>query len=270
MIVQLTTPLLELWRIDGQFSNQPHTHEAEYQITVPLQGNCHFKLEHKEFSLGSGRALVQHPGERHSFEADSLSGLIIIKIRQEAWRGSESAPGFARGVRQSFDSLQLSGYYRTWIDALMRSDPCDRLIREQTEAQVIAYLSAMMTGNTMSASLSERTTNIGKDRYLDQVLDYIHSHFRETVSIDAMAGIAAQSRYHFIRSFKAATGDTPYHYVLKLRMKEAMRLLRTTRASVTDIALSLGYSSTSPFYRAFAGIYGVRPEQCRGESGQVH
>ncbi|MFC0211725.1 helix-turn-helix domain-containing protein [Paenibacillus chartarius] len=267
MIVQIATPMLELWRIDGEFSNHPHAHDAEYQITVPVRGDCQFTLENKQYLLHDGAALVQHPGERHFFEARTLSGLIIFKIRREGMGGSHPGSEAEWAVKQQFDPMQLMQYFRIWTDTLMRSDPYDRLIQEQTESQVIEYVTSVMTG-TGSLSLSHPSSLAAathKDVHLRQVLDYIHSHYREELSVDMLAGIAAQSRYHFIRYFKSATGETPYQYVLKLRMKEAMHRLRTSHASVIDIALSLGYSSASPFYRAFAKTYGVHPEQCRGK-----
>jgi len=269
MIVQITTPLIELWRIDGEFSNQPHVHESEYQVTVPIRGHCHFTLENKNYRLRDGGALIQHPGERHSFLADSMSGLIIFKIRREGMGGSAQRPGFEWEARQQFDPMQLSRHVRNWTDMLLGSDPCDRLIQDQAETQVIAYLTAAMTGNSLPPRphpFSSRTSAAGKDPYMDRVLDFIHTHYREAITIDTLAGIAAQSRYHFIRSFKTSTGETPYRYVLKLRMQEALQLLRTSRLSVTEIALSLGYSSASPFYRAFINAYGLSPEQCRDQA----
>ncbi len=265
MIVQITTPMLELWRIDGAFSNQPHAHDSEYQITVPVQGHCHFTQENKDYRLSDGGALVQHPGERHSFKAGSLSRLIIFKIRREGFACTELRTESEWEARQMFDPLQLSRYFRQWTDTLLGCDPRDRLIQEQTEMQVMTYLSAVMTGSghPVLSQPKSRMRVAGSDRHLHRVLDYIHGHYREEISVDTLAGIAAQSRYHFIRFFKAAIGETPYQYVLKLKMKEAVRLLRTTRSSVTEIALSLGYSSTSSFYRAFANAYGESPEQCR-------
>jgi AraC-like DNA-binding protein len=267
MIVQITTPLIELWRIDGEFTNQPHAHDSEYQITMPVHGNCQFTQENKEYWLNGGEALIQHPGEHHSFTAADTTELLIFKIRQEGMGSSKLGPTVEWQVKQQFDPMQLNRYFCNWTTALMGSDPCDRLIREQTEIQVIEYLTATMNGSKLPSLCYSASTksDTGKDHHLHQVLDYIHSHYREDISVDTLAGIAMQSRYHFIRLFKSATGETPYQYVLKLRMKEAMHLLRNTRTSVTDIALSLGYSSTSPFYRAFAKTYGVRPEQCRSK-----
>ncbi len=101
------------------------------------------------------------------------------------------------------------------------------------------------------------------DGHLHRVLDYIHAHYIDQVSIDELAAVALQSRFHFIRSFKSLTGMTPYQYVLRLRMEEARKQLRYSSVTITEISFGLGFSSTSQFYRVFMKSTGVTPEQYR-------
>ena len=42
------------------------------------------------------------------------------------------------------------------------------------------------------------------------------------------------SPYHFLRSFKAATGVTPHQWLLRARLRDAAGQLATTKAPVTE------------------------------------
>lgn len=265
--MQVTTPRLELWRIDGPFTNVPHAHDDDYQITVPMYGICHFTLENRNYRLADGGGLVQHPKERHVFEIGKADGVYIFKAGQEGLREFARRDSLELDLKQQFDRTQLAGRFRGWMDALLAHDPEDELAQEEIESEVFAYLCGAMSGNHREAGDSwtngDRAGTSGADCYMMQALDYVHAHYADTITVEELAAIAMQSRFHFIRSFKAAFGATPYQYVIRLRIEEAKRLLRRTDRSVTDIGLGLGFASVSAFHRAFAKAVGRSPEQYR-------
>ncbi len=71
------------------------------------------------------------------------------------------------------------------------------------------------------------------------------------------------SRYHFLRTFKALTGVTPHHWLLRARLRDAARRLATTAAPVTAIALDVGFEDLSNFIRSFRAEFGVSPSRYR-------
>ncbi|GMK41894.1 hypothetical protein PCCS19_49530 [Paenibacillus sp. CCS19] len=266
MIVQITTPRMELWRIDGPFSNVPHIHEEDFQITVPLYGSFEFIQENRSYRLAEGSGLVQHPCERHVFEINEQAGVAIFKVRQSGLQTFARSESLELDLWQQFDPSQLTGHFRQWIGALMTSDPNNRLAQDETEEQVFTYLCDALTGNHRAGSGSSAQAYIaatGADAYMVQVLDFMHAHYTDAITIEDLASIAKQSRFHFIRSFKSSFGVTPYQYVLRLRIDEAKRLLTVSDRSITDIAMRLGFSSGSAFYRAFVKSVGVTPEYYR-------
>jgi len=270
MIFRISTPRMELWRIDGPFSNDPHQHEDEYQITVPMYGTFRFTQENRDYQLAAGGGLVQHPRERHVFEIEGEAGVLIFKVRQESLREFARRDSLELDLRQHFDPALLAGRFRQWVRRLLAYDPVDPLAQEEAESTVMSYLCDALSGNHRiagAAGSGRRAAASGSGGFLAQVADYIHAHYTDPVSIDELAAIAMQSRYHFIRTFKAAFGVTPYQYVLRLRIDEAKRLLRRSGRSVTDIGVSLGFSGGSAFYRAFLKTVGDTPEHYRQAGG---
>ena len=100
-------------------------------------------------------------------------------------------------------------------------------------------------------------------RRLDRVTDYIEANLSADLSIEALARVAALSRYHFIRAFKATTGLTPHSFVLAMRMQRARALLAATDLPVGAVARQVGYADAHSFRRAFLRHFGRAPGQAR-------
>ena len=77
-------------------------------------------------------------------------------------------------------------------------------------------------------------------------------------SCTRLAEMAGMSRWHYIKSFKAAFGQTPYHYLSMIRIDRAKQLLRTTFHSLDTIATAVGFDSCSSMSRCFNTIEGAR------------
>ncbi|TNJ64998.1 AraC family transcriptional regulator [Paenibacillus hemerocallicola] len=261
MNIRIETPKMELWRIENEFSNVPHSHEGQVQLTVPIHGTCHFTHERREYRLGEGCAVVQHPREEHHFRLGDNAGVIIIQL--QAGSLAEEVRQEELSFRQYVNPREIQSRFRDWIGLLLSRDPSDQLSLQETEAMVVGYLHGALKGSFQPDGGGPMRRPAIADVHLSRVIDYIHANFRSPLTIDEMAAMALQSRYHFIRSFKSATGMSPYQYVLHTRIEEAKRKLRTTRMSVTDISLELGFSSTSQLHRAFMNAVGTSPEQYR-------
>ncbi|WP_010271949.1 helix-turn-helix domain-containing protein [Paenibacillus senegalensis] len=267
MIIQVSTPHLELWQIEGEFSNQPHFHENEFQITIPIVGECQFTLGSRHYTLEDGGGIVQHPKERHFFEIGSQSGVFILKVNQHSIKELIGKDDVEFAVLQKFDPRLLRDKFRSWTNALLACSKADRIAQDELESQVLFYLLRALAGNHQNRFHSSwRIPELCLDPHMATVLEYIRENFRNEIQIDELAATALQSRYHFIRSFKAMIGVTPYQYVLQLRMEEAKRLLKRSAQSVTEIGFSVGFSSVSQFQRAFVKMVGMTPTQYRNLS----
>ena len=96
-----------------------------------------------------------------------------------------------------------------------------------------------------------------------RVLRQLTSRSAEPHSLADLARSAGLSPYHFLRTFKRVTGITPHQWLLRTRLREAALRLSTTRQSVTDIALDVGFEDLSNFMRSFRAEFGVSPRRYR-------
>jgi AraC family transcriptional regulator len=99
---------------------------------------------------------------------------------------------------------------------------------------------------------------------VDVVAEYTRAHLADVITLDGLAGAVNLSPYHFARSFRATTGMTPHAFVTEHRLMIARDRLLRGDASVTGIALSVGFSNISHFRRLFRRRYGLTPAGLRG------
>jgi AraC family transcriptional regulator len=95
------------------------------------------------------------------------------------------------------------------------------------------------------------------------VLDFLKTHLAETVSLAALAEIAGLNPFHFARAFKRTFGLPPHRFHLDQRISRAKSMLARPALSVTEIAIELGFATTSSFSCAFRKIAGVSPTAYR-------
>ncbi|MCF2434887.1 helix-turn-helix transcriptional regulator [Streptomyces thinghirensis] len=83
------------------------------------------------------------------------------------------------------------------------------------------------------------------------------------LDLDAVAAHAGYSRYHFLRAFKEAYGETPGQYLTRRRIERAEDMLRTANLSVTEICHLVGFSSLGTFSTRFKAWTGLTPSEYR-------
>ncbi len=71
------------------------------------------------------------------------------------------------------------------------------------------------------------------------------------------------SKYHFIRSFAAAYGETPMRYLSRRRIERAQDLLRAANLTVTEVCMLVGFSSLGSFSSRFREVTGESPSAYR-------
>jgi AraC family transcriptional regulator len=98
---------------------------------------------------------------------------------------------------------------------------------------------------------------------LNRVLDHLARHLDDELGVAELAQAASFSPYHFHRMFRGVTGETVAGLVRRLRLERAGRALRTSDASVIEIALAAGYGSPEAFTRAFQQAFGLAPSDYR-------
>lgn len=104
---------------------------------------------------------------------------------------------------------------------------------------------------------------------LSRALRHIETNAAETLTLDALAAEAAMSKYHFLRVFRQCLGQTPYDYLLGLRLRRAALMLATSDQAIAGIAYDAGFGDLSGFNHRFRRSFGKTPRAWR-EQHSLH
>lgn len=99
--------------------------------------------------------------------------------------------------------------------------------------------------------------------HLRRARDHIDRHFAEPIELGQLARIAGMSRHHFVRSFGSVYGEPPMRYATRRRIERAQDLLRSANLTVTEVCMSVGYSSVGSFSTRFRELTGESPRAYR-------
>ena len=82
-------------------------------------------------------------------------------------------------------------------------------------------------------------------------------------TVEEMATIVGLGSTAFTEKVKAFSGFSPLNYLINIRISEAIKQMKTTQKSLTDIALEMGFYSSQHFSTTFKKLTGYTPGQYR-------
>ncbi len=99
---------------------------------------------------------------------------------------------------------------------------------------------------------------------IKRVINFIHSHLDDDLSVEELAVVAGFSKHHFHRQFTAYSGIPVARLVQLMRLKRASYQLAFNRLyAITDIAMDARYENSESFSRAFRKTFGQSPSEFR-------
>lgn len=106
-------------------------------------------------------------------------------------------------------------------------------------------------------------TFVLRDPHLLRAIQAMHANLDSDWSLEALAETAGLSRAAFAQRFKRLAGDTPAHYLARIRIQRAMDMLRSTEENLESIAERVGYRDPFVFSKAFKRLQGASPRDYR-------
>ena len=103
------------------------------------------------------------------------------------------------------------------------------------------------------------------DKQIRSLQEWLFKNFSQSITVDKLASRARMSPRSFMRRFKAATGETPIHYVQRLRVNAARHLLENELKTVHQVCRLVGYEDIGFFRKLFRRVTGLNPSEYRNQ-----
>ena len=101
------------------------------------------------------------------------------------------------------------------------------------------------------------------DPVIRDLLQHVHAHYRQSMGIKDLADRFQMSRRQLEIRFRAALNTSLRNYLIRFRLKEAKRLLLSSKATVEDIAAMTGFCHAPHLSHSFKKYFNCTPVQFR-------
>ncbi|AEF54158.1 AraC family transcriptional regulator [Marinomonas posidonica] len=241
------------------FEFDRHYH-LDYHFGLILEGQQAFASQGERHRVGPGDIIIMPPDVLHDGQAMLDSGYKTQVFSVEPhWfnemhitRSSQGQLTFTDNVIQDpivFQSLTQA--YMALCNEELSQLARDCLPFEGFSPLVERY----------GQSHAKPIYALGKSN-LERLRAFLLAHLAEPVSLQQLADLCHLSPSQFQRQFKAKVGMTPYAWFSRLRLEQAMKLLKA-KIPGTDVAQQVGFYDQAHFSKAFKHSFGVSPSQIR-------
>lgn len=255
-----------------------HTHDF-VEIIYTLKGKCEHIIDGKIYNVKHGDSLFINYNQTHSIKGDSETHFINILIKPEYISKSlinhENAfallhllefEDFSKILDESKTKISFIGEEREKIENVIKNildEEREKLPGYELSIRSQFNILFIMLFRKMSLNLEENFYGVS-----DKLLSYITNHCNEKLTLENMAKICSYNKSYFSRIFKEFAGVTFTEYLKNARMEKAMKLLRETDHSITDIVYRVGYSDKTKFFSHFRAYTGLSPLNYRREKSK--
>jgi AraC-like DNA-binding protein len=258
-----------------------HVGTSSLPLSALLSDHYQAALEAAENALSQGVRLV-NPSPRAT-----PPGFALARLRRHLGEiVKQRAPGLPAQFDRYLEAVaQHSGYrldaarahaeagFERMTEALLESGGLDekslvemlrRLERATRGARTIGELFAAYRRTLVDITDAiARPVSARRDRSLRRAMDYVHQHYGEPLSLNAVAHVAGFAPNYFSLLFKRREKLTFERYLRNLRVERAKQLLTTTDLDIQRVAQLCGFGSGQYMARVFRRALGVTPTECR-------
>jgi AraC-like DNA-binding protein len=136
-------------------------------------------------------------------------------------------------------------------------------VEEAVMALVAGLLDGLPDRHAGAKAPTRDATRASHRALVESVRAYFVGHLDQRIQLADVATAAGVSPFHLARTFRGATGMTLQRYLTRLRLVWALPRATEPRASLTELALDLGFSSHSHLTAAFHREFGLPPSEAR-------
>lgn len=264
----------DIWLFDFHRIDWHWHHELEL-LTV-AEGTARCFIGNDQLTLHAGCGIFINSGILHRFEADSstFTPNIVFSPALLAPEKSLLYEKYIQPVLTSCAPYQVFDPKHKWqkqvlelldqIYALWESEEKNEL--RTVQLLFHAWDLLFTHAARIPASYGTRRLNHRQAR-LQVMMQYIHDHYPETVTLEEIAAAALVSKSSALHLFQSGIQISPVAYLIQYRLSRAAGMLCTTKKPVSAIAEETGFASAGYFCRKFRQHYQMSPMEYRRRDG---
>lgn len=234
----------------------------DWLLTFTIDGVGRYRLEDKFYYCKAGDVMLVEPGVMHDYATlepgTQWEFYWTHFLPRPHWIEWMQLPEYATGLRGI-----------TIVDLTLQQRMVQTFGRLLEDLRNPSRLHSDLAANALEEillciALHNACENAPVlDPRVEFVLKYLNDHYRETVSINALARQVALSPSRLSHLFKEQVGRSIIETIITIRLQQAARLIAFSSIQVGEIAQEVGFQSASYLSRQFTSYYGKSPQAYR-------
>jgi AraC-like DNA-binding protein len=160
-------------------------------------------------------------------------------------------------------ALSYTPYMQSLIDSLWScpfKGSLKKLFMEVRAMELLLLQWELFAQPLAPAGVLKNKTDIEKIYLAREILT---KNIHQPPTLTQLAKLCGLNEFKLKNGFRQVFGSTVFGCFNDMRLQQAMRLIRHTGKSFTEIAYETGYAHPQHFYRAFRRQFGITPGQAR-------
>lgn len=242
-----------------------HWHE-EIQFILSVKGEAIVQINEEKLAVKEGEGIFINSGCLHS--AEDLNGDCVyiclnvsphFLLPQELY--SSYIYPYISATNLPYIILNRS---EDWGKSILESIiEIKKLINDNPPfyeiniTRLLTFIWQQLIRNGFQLEYSQ--TEVEKHMRMKAMLNWIHQHFAEKVTLADIAKAGRLSNSECCRYFKKILKTTPINYLIHYRIQKSLPLLQERDSNVTEVAFKAGFNSSSYFIEKFRKSMNMTP-----------
>ena len=223
----------------------------DYHIIYVVSGQLEIEIDGESTTLFPNDFAIYLPKQPQRYSAKFPCSRLWIHFSGTFAQSILDKYGFKGGVYRGKEKHEIIDIFREISDEyLMPSEKAD--IKNAALLQML---------------LLRLYESVSREKYVNSavssLIKLINDDCKSVINVSEFADMAGMSEESFARLFKECTGVPVHRYITGVRLKQALRLLKYSGSTISQIAYAVGYDDPLYFSRLFKKYYGASPSYIR-------
>ncbi len=266
------------WPRDGLYMNcyvhkvmnfRYHWHPNEFELSILLNGEQYFCRGTDNFLLQSGDVILIDPNIGHASYGQTydtialvlrFSNRVLKHFVPKNYMLSFSSCLSNQNTRNKISYKKIRSLASQIILALYKNETYANYTSKACLEMIISILC-----NDFSPNVVPTVSDVDEDvqKTIHVIISYIETHYSEKITLEDISNISQNNRTYISTLFKKVVGIRFYDYLMRVRLQHALKDLVTSSNSITEVAISNGFSDLKSFNIRFKQLLRCTPAEYR-------
>ncbi len=238
----------------------------DYHFVLILANAPITRISNIDYQVKKGDMLVIQPWEKvYGMPGDNLvhGKYMNITVKKDFFQ----RVAIEIAGEEAFQFKRIQNCYSKQLLDLIGSFQRELMNYGESYPQMIHSIATQIVFQLIRDLNADNVKNkkkIAKDnQYISKAILFMQEYYNTSISISDICNLIYLSPCHFKRVFKEYTGQTPYQYLMEIRLEKAKELLREKKNSIEDTARRCGFINPGHFAVVFKRSANMSPSEYR-------